>query len=107
MKSAVVISAGFAETGNQGRVLQDEITGIARKGGLRFVGPNCVGLYSATSGLNFSVSSVPVRGSIGFISQSGTLGRVFAQIASKESSMTIKKLSWPVWIVNMMNSRRP
>jgi len=84
IKGAVVISAGFAETGNHGRVLQDEITRIAREGGLRFVGPNCVGLWSAASGLNFSVSSVPVSGHIGFISQSGTLGRVFAQVASQK-----------------------
>ena len=82
IKGAVVISAGFAETGNHGRALQDEIREIARQGDLRFVGPNCVGIWSAASGLNFSLSSVPSKGVIGFISQSGTLGRVFAQVAS-------------------------
>jgi len=81
IKGAVIISAGFAETGSHGRALQDEVTDIARQGGLRFVGPNCVGIWSVSSGLNFALSAIPTKGGIGFISQSGTLGRVFAQVA--------------------------
>ncbi len=84
IEGAVVITAGFAEVSSQGRALQDEVTAIARQGGLRFVGPNCVGIWSAASGLNFTMSVVPIKGSIGFISQSGTLGRVFSQVATNK-----------------------
>jgi len=82
VKGAVVISAGFAETGDHGRALQEEITEIARQGGLRFVGPNCMGIWNTASNLNLGLHSTPSQGSIGFISQSGTLGGMFAQIAT-------------------------
>jgi len=51
VKAAVIISAGFAETGEEGRKLQDEVLGIARRGGIHFVGPNCMGFWSASSKL--------------------------------------------------------
>ena len=43
VKASVIISAGFAETGAEGKKLQDEVLRIARKGGIRFIGPNCMG----------------------------------------------------------------
>ena len=44
VKAGVVISAGFAETGKKGEALQLEIARIAKKGGIRFIGPNCMGV---------------------------------------------------------------
>jgi len=83
IKGAVVISADFAETGSRGRILQEEATDIARQGGLRFVGPNCMGIWSSASKLN-CLPVVPPKGSIGFISQSGSLGHLIAQTASNK-----------------------
>ncbi len=46
VKAATVISAGFAETGAQGKRRQDRIVGIAREAGMRLIGPNCMGLMN-------------------------------------------------------------
>jgi acyl-CoA synthetase (NDP forming) len=82
IKGAVLITAGFAEIGSDGKFLQDEVTRIARQGKLRFVGPNCMGIYSASANLNLSLRGQVPKGSIGFISQSGTFGGIFAQVAA-------------------------
>jgi len=69
---AIVISAGFRETGAAGVALEQEIT--ARRGSMRIIGPNCVGLMNPHNGLNASfASSIAIPGSVGFISQSGAL----------------------------------
>ncbi|OGP50084.1 MAG: hypothetical protein A2Y79_07150 [Deltaproteobacteria bacterium RBG_13_43_22] len=82
IKGAVLITAGFAETGSRGQALQEEVTRIARQGGIRFVGPNCMGIYSAAANLNLSLPGEVPKGSIGFISQSGTFGGIFARAAA-------------------------
>ncbi len=73
----VVISSGFAETGEEGRQRQRRLVGLARSYGLRLIGPNCLGVINtdpATS-LNASLSSLmPPRGRAGFFCQSGALG---------------------------------
>lgn len=82
VKGAVVISAGFAETGRQGKVLQDEIVRIGKEGKIRFVGPNCMGIWSAAGKLNLSFDQAPKSGAIAFVSQSGTFGGYLSEIAS-------------------------
>ena len=82
IKGAVLISAGFAETGSPGQAIQEEVATIARQGALRFVGPNCMGIYSAAANLNLSLPGGVQKGSIGFISQSGTFGGIFAREAA-------------------------
>jgi len=81
VKGAVVITAGFAETGGEGRILQDEVVKIARAGGIRFVGPNCMGIWSSAARLNLSFDQPPLAGGIAFVSQSGTFGGSLAEIA--------------------------
>jgi acetyltransferase len=74
VKAAIVISAGFKETGPEGEALEQEILAIARKGGMRIVGPNCLGIMNPLTGLNATFASTMARpGSVGFISQSGAL----------------------------------
>jgi len=69
---AIVISAGFRETGAAGVALEQEIQ--ARRGAMRIVGPNCVGLMNPHTGLNASfASTLAIPGNVGFISQSGAL----------------------------------
>jgi acetyltransferase len=74
VKSAVIISAGFKETGPQGAELERQILEHARRGGMRIIGPNCLGVMSPISGLNATFATTIARpGSVGFISQSGAL----------------------------------
>jgi len=75
VKAGVIISAGFAETGEEGKRLQDEVLRIARKGGLRFIGPNCMGYWSASSELRAFMFPMPVKdGPLAFVSQGGNVG---------------------------------
>jgi acyl-CoA synthetase (NDP forming)/RimJ/RimL family protein N-acetyltransferase len=73
----VVISSGFAETGEEGRQRQRQLVGLARSYGLRLVGPNCLGVINTATevSLNASLSPImPPRGRVGFFCQSGALG---------------------------------
>jgi acyl-CoA synthetase (NDP forming) len=81
VRVAIVGSSGFAETGAEGRKRQDEITAIARRAGMRLVGPNCIGSVGLHSGLVASFSPLfagehteLIAGNIGFASASGALG---------------------------------
>jgi len=75
VKSAVIISAGFAETGGEGKKLQDDVLRIAKKGKIRFVGPNCMGFWSATSNLRAFMFPLQIRtGPIAFVTQGGNVG---------------------------------
>ncbi|HOH51548.1 MAG TPA: CoA-binding protein, partial [Candidatus Hydrogenedentes bacterium] len=72
--AAVIISAGFTETGERGRALEGEIRSRVRSGGIRVIGPNSLGLMNPIVGLNAAYSSqTALRGSVGFISQSGAI----------------------------------
>ncbi|MGF1465327.1 MAG: acetate--CoA ligase family protein [Sandaracinaceae bacterium] len=73
-RAAIVISAGFAEMGAEGKALQDEIVEVARSFGMRVVGPNCLGVIRPSVRLNASFgASSPPDGHIGLLSQSGAL----------------------------------
>ena len=75
VKVITVCSAGFGEDGPEGMVRQEELVELARRGGSRLIGPNCIGVASVTDQviptptLNITTSYVP--GSISIISQSG------------------------------------
>lgn len=84
IKGAVLITAGFAETGEKGKLLQDKVVSIAREGGIRLVGPNGMGIWSSSAYLNLSFDEAPRAGRIAFVSQSGTFGGLLAQIASRK-----------------------
>lgn len=72
IKAAIIISGGFKEIGPNGAALQEECVAIARRHGIRLVGPNCVGTMDLYTGLNTTfLEGVPDRGHIGFLSQSG------------------------------------
>jgi acetyltransferase len=74
VQAAIIISAGFKETGPEGAALEQQILKIARKGNLRIIGPNCLGVMNPITGLNATFASTMARpGSVGFISQSGAL----------------------------------
>jgi len=74
VKGVVVISAGFKEIGEAGEELERQILTHARRGRMRVIGPNCLGVMSPLSGLNATFANCIARpGSVGFISQSGAL----------------------------------
>lgn len=74
IKNAVIISAGFKETGANGAQLEQEVLAEARRGGMRIIGPNCLGVMAPNSGLNATFAKGMARpGNIGFVSQSGAL----------------------------------
>jgi acetyltransferase len=74
VKNAIIISAGFAEMGDEGRALQDRMLERARARGVRLVGPNCLGVIRPGSRLNASFAEAsPPAGGIGLLSQSGAL----------------------------------
>src|SRR5512141_1421376 len=74
VKSAIIISAGFKETGPEGAELERQILEHARRGNMRVIGPNCLGVMSPVSGLNATfATTIARRGNVGFISQSGAL----------------------------------
>lgn len=77
VKTALVISGGFSETGDGGAKLEQEIVEIAGKGGIRFIGPNCAGHLNTSSELFTAPYLPPVRkGPVAFICQSGNLGLI-------------------------------
>ncbi|HKA69215.1 MAG TPA: acetate--CoA ligase family protein [Actinomycetes bacterium] len=81
VRVAIIGASGFAETGAAGAAKQDELVRLAAAGGLRLVGPNCIGAVGVRTGQVASFSplfAAPttelVAGSLGFVTQSGALG---------------------------------
>lgn len=75
VQGAVIISAGFKETGEEGLNLESEIDRIRKKYGMRIMGPNCLGFVRPGLDLNATfLRGNPAAGDIAFISQSGALG---------------------------------
>jgi len=75
VKNVVVVTSGFSETGEEGAAYEKELVAIARRAGMRLLGPNTMGMISAHQKL-FMTGSVctPPAGGISMISQSGNLG---------------------------------
>ena len=77
IKGLVVISAGFKESGEEGAKLEKALLEKVRAYGMRCVGPNCLGVVNTSPDVSMDgcfAESLPVRGDIGFVSQSGALG---------------------------------
>jgi acetyltransferase len=82
---AVIISAGGKEVGEAGREIEKKIQHIANSGGLRVVGPNCMGIIRPAVNLNASFASeMPVAGNLAFVSQSGAICTAILDMALKE-----------------------
>ncbi|MEM3596642.1 MAG: CoA-binding protein [Candidatus Bathyarchaeia archaeon] len=87
VKAVVIISSGFAEIGN--RELEEEVIGIAKKAGIRVLGPNCLGVYDPKTGVDMLflpetkvlttgeeviATPRPMPGNIAIVTQSGAFG---------------------------------
>ncbi len=76
VKAAIIISAGFKEVSGEGRKREENLLKIAKKYGISFIGPNCLGVINTDrkTSLNASFArQMPEEGNIGFLSQSGAL----------------------------------
>ncbi len=70
---AIIISGGFSETGETGLEIEETLISAAQNAGVRFIGPNCVGVSNSRL-FNGTFTMMPERGNIAFVSQSGALG---------------------------------
>jgi acyl-CoA synthetase (NDP forming) len=78
VKAATIFSAGFAETGEEGRLIQQRMVETARAAGVRLIGPNCLGIANITGHTVLSANAVLesqelVPGSLSLVSQSGSM----------------------------------
>jgi len=86
VRAAVVISAGFKEIGAEGVVRERELLEIARRYGMRLVGPNCLGVLNTEPEVRMDATFVPPyppSGGVAFSSQSGALGLAILEYAAK------------------------
>jgi len=86
VKGVVVITSGFKETGEEGAAREMELSEIARKFGIRMVGPNCFGVLNTDPEYSMNATfskTAPLRGNVGFMSQSGALGEAILDYANK------------------------
>lgn len=86
VKAIVVISAGFAETNDEGKQLQTELVEKVRGYGMRMVGPNCLGIINTDPEVRLGASfspTYPNHGTIAMSSQSGALGIAILELATK------------------------
>ena len=92
---AVVLTSGFGESGAAGAALEDELRAVARRSGMRIVGPNCMGVVNPAARLNGSYFwEIPLRpGGISFVSQSGAYGGLFFREARERGLGVAKFLS--------------
>ena len=77
IKGLCIITAGFKETGREGAELEKQLLQKVREYGMRCVGPNCLGVLNTNDDIRMDATfaeSLPVKGDIGFVSQSGALG---------------------------------
>ncbi|MGA7414554.1 MAG: bifunctional acetate--CoA ligase family protein/GNAT family N-acetyltransferase [Bryobacteraceae bacterium] len=85
VKGVIIISAGFKETGPAGLELERQILETARRGKVRIIGPNCLGVMSPLIGLNATFAGAMAHaGGVGFISQSGALCTAILDWSLKE-----------------------
>ena len=86
VKGAIIVSAGFKETGAEGKELEAKILEIKKKYGIRIIGPNCIGIIRPKINLNATfVDKMPKPGKIAFLSQSGALGSAILDWAIHEN----------------------
>ncbi len=92
IKAAVIISSGFSEAGNSGG--EKEVMEVAKKYGIRCVGPNCAGLVNTHSNLVATLETKPPKGNISMVSQSGAIGGSFMALSAADGVGIAKFLSY-------------
>ena len=84
VRGALIITSGFSEVGEEGRKLENQVLEIARRGNVRVIGPNMMGIVNTAGKLNaLFVLPKAIPGEIAFISQSGAMGNAILSLGSK------------------------
>jgi acetyl coenzyme A synthetase (ADP forming)-like protein len=85
VRALVVITAGFGESGAEGRARQAELVRICRTSGMRLIGPNCMGILNTDPGVRLNATfapQMPPAGRVAFSTQSGALGLAIIDYAA-------------------------
>lgn len=86
IKAVIVMSAGFAETGAEGRKRQEALAAMARRGGVRLMGPNCIGVVNVPA--RFATCEILIEdmtpGTISIVAQSGVFGNILMDAAPSQ-----------------------
>lgn len=94
VNAVALFTSGFAETGEPEAVgLQEQITRLAKEGGLLLIGPNCMGLANPAVGVRQSAEQPAQAGDVGFISQSGTHAINFGLVGAAHGVRVSKSAS--------------
>jgi len=91
-KAVIIVTAGFREVGEKGRALENQVMQIAKRAGIRILGPNSLGVIVPANKLNASFGGdLPLAGPTAYVSQSGALLAAILDIA-KAGSIGFSKL---------------
>jgi len=93
VRAVVMFTAGYAETGEEGRRAQERIAELARRGGVRLCGPNCLGLFNLRTGHTPTFGSYLEEGPeqpgpLGMVTQSGAFGTHLLALAKRRSLLS-------------------
>lgn len=95
VKYVQMFTAGFSETGEKENArLEKEMVALAQKGGVRIVGPNCMGLYCPEGRISWAGHFPQRAGKVGFVSQSGGLAYEFITMGGREGVHFSKVVSY-------------
>ncbi len=95
VKLAHVYTAGFSETGEEeGKELEAQLVASARAGGVRVIGPNCMGIYCPKAGMTFNPDFSKESGNVAFVSQSGAEAMRFVFLANEVGIRFSKVISY-------------
>jgi acetyltransferase len=84
IRMMLILSAGFRETGPEGRKLEDRVTQMVRRYDIRLMGPNCLGIIRPDTGLNITFGNNNAKpGNLAFVSQSGAICTAILDWAEK------------------------
>ncbi len=86
VRALIVLTAGFAETGDPGRAAQAALVARVRGHGMRMVGPNCLGVFNTNPAVRLNATfgrGLPPRGGVAMSSQSGAMGLAIADYATR------------------------
>jgi acetyl coenzyme A synthetase (ADP forming)-like protein len=86
VKTIIIITAGFREIGHEGEEMEKQILSVVKEHGMRAIGPNCMGVINTDPEVRLNATfagSLPLRGNVSFLSQSGALGVAIIDFARK------------------------
>ncbi len=95
VKTAHLFTAGFSETGKEeAKKLEAQVKAIAKEGGVRLIGPNCMGIYCPKSGMTFNEAFSREPGNVAFVSQTGAGANRFVPLANGKGIRFSKVVSY-------------